>query len=108
MEDSQTRSCEPNGIPNESCAEQNTGFGAPNVQGFTERQNQIIRLVALGYDNRQIAESLSLAQQTVKNHLHTIFEKAGVSKRSDLVVLAHIPAPKRLVNGNLPRQPGLQ
>jgi DNA-binding CsgD family transcriptional regulator len=56
---------------------------------FTERQRQIIQLVSLGYDNRQIGQSLCIAQQTVKNHLHTIFEKAGVSRRSDLAMQAY-------------------
>jgi DNA-binding CsgD family transcriptional regulator len=55
-----------------------------NGQSFTKRQREIISLVKLGYDNREIAESLSLAEQTVKNHLCTIFGKAGVSRRADL------------------------
>lgn len=55
-----------------------------NGQSFTKRQLEIINLVKLGYDNREIAESLSLAEQTVKNHLCTIFGKAGVSRRADL------------------------
>jgi hypothetical protein len=38
----------------------------------------------LGFDNRQIAQSLCIAEQTVKNHLYTIFGKAGVSRRRDL------------------------
>ena len=58
-------------------------------QSFTERQREIIQLVALGYDNRQIGQSLCIAQQTVKNHLHAIFEKAGVSRRSDLAMQAY-------------------
>ena len=56
----------------------------PNGQPFTERQRQIIQLVVLGFDNRQIAQSLCIAEQTVKNHLYTIFGKAGVSRRRDL------------------------
>jgi ATP/maltotriose-dependent transcriptional regulator MalT len=57
-------------------------------QSFTERQRQIIQLVVLGYDNRQIGHSLGIAEQTVKNHLHTIFEKAGVARRIDLAMHA--------------------
>ena len=57
-------------------------------QVFTERQRQIIQLVALGYDNRQIGQSLFIAEQTVKNHLHAIFGKTGVSKRIDLAIKA--------------------
>ena len=63
--------------------------GQPNGQPFTGRQRQIIQLVVLGFDNRQIAQSLCIAEQTVKNHLYTIFGKAGVSKRRDLARQAY-------------------
>jgi ATP/maltotriose-dependent transcriptional regulator MalT len=74
-------------------------------QSFTERQREIIQLVALGYDNRQIGQSLCLAEQTVKNHLHAIFEKTGVSKRSDLAIRAYNGEdadPKSLVSRDFP------
>jgi ATP/maltotriose-dependent transcriptional regulator MalT len=80
-------------------------------RSFTQRQRELIELVALGYDNRQIAQSLSIAEQTVKNHLHTIFEKAGVSRRRDLADLAvranntnHVADTKSHLAENLPRQ----
>ena len=63
--------------------------GQPNGHPFTERQRQIIQLVVLGFDNRQIAQSLCIAEQTVKNHLYTIFGKAGVSRRRDLARQAY-------------------
>ena len=66
------------------CASLESSRGSPNGQPFTERQHQIIQLVVLGFDNRQIAQSLCIAEQTVKNHLYTIFGKAGVSRRRDL------------------------
>ena len=75
---------------------------------FTERQRQLIQLVSLGYDNRQIAQSLSIAEQTVKNHLHAIFEKAGVTRRSDLAAyanpVAEVTNPKSLLEPDLQRQ----
>ena len=63
--------------------------GQLNGHPFTERQRQIIQLVVLGFDNRQIAQSLCIAEQTVKNHLYTIFGKAGVSRRRDLARQAY-------------------
>ena len=56
--------------------------------GFTRRELEIVQLVASGHDNRQIGESLGIAQQTVKNHLHSIFGKAGISSRRDLILRA--------------------
>jgi ATP/maltotriose-dependent transcriptional regulator MalT len=77
-------------------------------QSFTTRQRQIVELVALGYDNKEIAHSLGLAEQTVKNHLHIVFEKAGISRRakhktpeSDSI---GTPEPKDLFEGDLPQQ----
>ena len=70
--------CEP-GLRESSREEQANG------KPFTERQRQIVELVVLGYDNRQIGQSLGIAEQTVKNHLYTIFGKAGVSRRRDLM-----------------------
>jgi ATP/maltotriose-dependent transcriptional regulator MalT len=75
-------------VPNEAGPVQTHGKPVPSGQSFTERQRQIIHLVSLGYDNRQIGQSLCIAQQTVKNHLHAIFEKAGVSRRIDLAMHA--------------------
>jgi RNA polymerase sigma factor (sigma-70 family) len=42
---------------------------------LTDREEQVLRLVAAGLSNRQIAERLGLRPQTVKNHLRRIFEK---------------------------------
>jgi DNA-binding NarL/FixJ family response regulator len=53
---------------------------------FTRRERQILQLVAKGMDNREIGSKLHIAEQTVKNHLHLIFRKAGVSHRWELSV----------------------
>ena len=45
-------------------------------------------LVTLGNSNREIGESLSISEQTVKNHLHNIFDKLGVSDRLELALYA--------------------
>jgi ATP/maltotriose-dependent transcriptional regulator MalT len=83
--------------------------GQPNGQPFTGRQRQIIQLVVLGFDNRQIAQSLCIAEQTVKNHLYTIFGKAGVSKRRDLARQAyfrHDADSERSLDGDIPTNEG--
>jgi DNA-binding CsgD family transcriptional regulator len=50
--------------------------------GLTARQIEVLRLVAQGLTNAQIAESLSLSQLTVNSYLRTIYDKLGVSSRS--------------------------
>jgi len=51
---------------------------------LTNREIEVVRLVATGLRNKQIADQLSITEGTVKIHLHTIFEKLGVSSRVEL------------------------
>jgi len=55
---------------------------------LTERQEQIVRMVAEGMPNSEISAKLSLSEHTVKNHLFRIYEKLGVSNRVELVLYA--------------------
>jgi len=52
---------------------------------LTERQTDVLRLVARGLTNRTIAESLEVTTGTVEYHLAAIFDKAGVSNRATLI-----------------------
>jgi two-component system, NarL family, nitrate/nitrite response regulator NarL len=54
----------------------------------SDREQQIIQLVAQGFRNREIGEKLFISEQTVKNHLHNIFDKLGVSDRLELALYA--------------------
>jgi DNA-binding CsgD family transcriptional regulator len=54
---------------------------------ITEREVEIIALVLEGLSNQKIAEKLYISSATVRNHLHNIFEKAGVSNRVELIRL---------------------
>jgi two-component system nitrate/nitrite response regulator NarL len=51
---------------------------------LTNREVEIVRLVATGLRNKQIADQLNITEGTVKIHLHSIFEKLGVSSRVEL------------------------
>jgi DNA-binding NarL/FixJ family response regulator len=55
---------------------------------FTTRHLSILREVALGKSNKEIAKALSLSPETVKHHLKGIFKKLGVSARSRAVIEA--------------------
>ena len=50
------------------------------------RENQIARLVALGYSNKRISDELKISEQTVKNHLQSIFRTVGVTNRVELTI----------------------
>jgi len=56
--------------------------------GITRRERQIVAAVLSGYSNKGIAEKLSISDQTVKNHLTSIFDKVGVSSRLELALCA--------------------
>jgi DNA-binding NarL/FixJ family response regulator len=53
---------------------------------LTPRESAILRLLAGGYSNREIAEALALAEGTVKNHVSSILSKLGVRDRTRAVL----------------------
>lgn len=55
---------------------------------LTARELEIVTLVTRGFRNKDIADKLSISEQTVKNHLHSIFDKLGVSDRLELALYA--------------------
>ena len=55
---------------------------------LSAREREIVQLVAQGYKNKEMAEKMFISEQTVKNHLHNIFDKLGVSDRLELALYA--------------------
>src|SRR3984893_1511707 len=55
---------------------------------LSQREREIVQLVAQGYKNKEMAEKMFISDQTVKNHLHNIFDKLGVSDRLELALYA--------------------
>lgn len=53
--------------------------------GLTEREGEILRLIALGHTNAEIAETLFLSIRTVESHRSSVQSKLGVSGRAELV-----------------------
>ncbi len=75
------------------------GLGAKGRERspLSTREREIVALVAQGYKNKEMAEKMFISEQTVKNHLHNIFDKLGVSDRLELALYAihkglHLPA----------------
>jgi len=57
-------------------------------EALTVTERDILRLVAYGLTNKEIASQLCLAEKTVKNHLIVIFEKVGVRNRTEAALWA--------------------
>jgi two-component system nitrate/nitrite response regulator NarL len=66
---------------------------------LSPRESDVVRCVAEGLTNREIAQRLTLTEHTVKNYLFRIFDKLGVSSRVEVVLYA-------LGNGEPRSQPG--
>jgi len=58
------------------------------IDTLTRREKTIISYLMQGWRNREIANHLSISEQTVKNHLRTVYDKVGVSDRLELVLFA--------------------
>jgi len=55
---------------------------------LSTREREVVGLVCQGFRNKEIAEKMFISEQTVKNHLHNIFDKLGVSDRLELALYA--------------------
>jgi DNA-binding NarL/FixJ family response regulator len=65
-----------------------TGGKSRERSPLSAREREIVSLVAQGYKNKEMAEKMFISEQTVKNHLHNIFDKLGVSDRLELALYA--------------------
>ena len=59
-----------------------------NQSHLSDREATLLRLLANGYNNRQIADQLDLAESTVKNNLSSLFQKIGVRDRTQAALYA--------------------
>jgi two-component system NarL family response regulator len=64
------------------------GTQAPLVDDLTPREMEVLKLIADGLSNKEIAEALVLSEKTVKNHINNIFSKLHVFDRSQAILYA--------------------
>lgn len=57
-------------------------------EALTERETDVLRLVAQGQSNKQIARALDVSEQTIKSHVSSIFSKLGVQSRTQATLYA--------------------
>jgi ATP/maltotriose-dependent transcriptional regulator MalT len=69
--------------------------------GITERQRQVVALIAAGYSNDEVAERLEISPRTAKAHSDALRQKLGVPRRRQ------IPAAYRQVTGDDPLRSAL-
>jgi DNA-binding NarL/FixJ family response regulator len=65
-----------------------TSTPSSNQRHLSDREAMLLRLLASGFNNRQIADRLDLAESTVKNNLSALFQKIGVRDRTQAALYA--------------------
>ena len=61
---------------------------ARGAAGLTRREHEVALLVARGYSNREVAESLVINEKTAKNHVQRVLDKVGVTSRRQIIARA--------------------
>jgi ATP/maltotriose-dependent transcriptional regulator MalT len=66
-----------------------TSEGSQMTVTLTEREQQVLQLIAQGLTNREISSHLSISESTAENHIHHIYTKLRISNRAQAVAHAY-------------------
>ena len=69
-----------------SASAQRLRQGEPQMRGFTEREREVVRAIADGMSNAEVAEALYMSEGTVRNHISSILAKLGLRNRTQIAV----------------------
>ena len=58
------------------------------IESLTRREMDVLKLLAVGMYNKEVAEKLNISERTVKNHVSNIFKKICVTDRTQAAVFA--------------------
>jgi len=64
-------------------------FHHRSVRGLTDRESEVLELIAMGLSNTEISERLAITLDTVKSHVKHVFTKLGVRDRAQAVIAAY-------------------
>ena len=62
--------------------------GSDEIESLSEREREVLQLIAKGLNNRQISEQLFLSEGTVRNYVSSIFSKLNVTDRTQAALIA--------------------
>jgi DNA-binding NarL/FixJ family response regulator len=89
-------------IRNTVRAPRNAGLWPGQTAALTERESEVLSLLAKGLRNAEIAKAMFLSPETVKFHLRHLYRKLGVSSRGEAIAFAHSSEWFRLRHGGTP------
>lgn len=61
---------------------------SPGAKRLTAREREILKLIALGYNNREIAQALFISRETVRWHVRSLYTKIGTHDRKRVIAIA--------------------
>ena len=74
------------GTMSTKCPSRRSNNFRPWISLLTRREEDVVRLVADGPKNREIAQRLKVKEHSIRNYIYRIFEKLGVSSRVELIL----------------------